>query len=86
MDVDVHRTSSTSLTRTDVLSTSEVAELLGIPRSTVHHLARRGDLPARRVGRRWIFLRDRIAAAVTPLDDPSAWCPNGAPKRSSATH
>jgi excisionase family DNA binding protein len=67
------------LTRTDVLSTSEVAELLGIPRSTVHELARRGDLPARRVGRRWLFLRDRVAAAVTPLDDPGAWSPrNGA--------
>jgi excisionase family DNA binding protein len=67
------------LTRTDVLSTSEVAELLGIPRSTVHELARRGDLPARRVGRRWIFLRDRLAAAIMPLDDPGAWEPrNGA--------
>jgi excisionase family DNA binding protein len=63
------------LTHTDVLSTSEVAELLGIPRSTVHELARRGDLPARRVGRRWIFLRDRLAAAITPLDDPAAWTP-----------
>jgi excisionase family DNA binding protein len=56
-----------------------VAELLGIPRSTVHELARRGDLPARRVGRRWLFLRDRLAAAITPLDDPTAWKPrNGA--------
>lgn len=64
-----------SLTRTDVLSTTEVAELLGIPRSTVHHLARRGDLPARRVGRRWLFLRDRLAAAITPLDEPTAWQP-----------
>jgi excisionase family DNA binding protein len=64
-----------SLTRTDVLSTTEAAELLGIPRSTVHELARRGDLPARRVGRRWIFLRDRLAAAITPLDDPAAWRP-----------
>jgi excisionase family DNA binding protein len=63
------------LTRTDVLSTAEVADLLGIPRSTVHELARRGDLPARRVGRRWLFLRDRLAAAVTPLDDPAAWRP-----------
>jgi excisionase family DNA binding protein len=67
------------LARTDVLSTSEVAELLGIPRSTVHELARRGELPARRVGRRWVFLRDRLAAAITPLDDPAAWKPrNGA--------
>jgi excisionase family DNA binding protein len=56
-----------------------VAELLAIPRSTVHELARRGDLPARRIGRRWLFLRDRIAAAITPPDDPAAWKPrNGA--------
>jgi excisionase family DNA binding protein len=66
----------TPLTRENVLSTSEVADLLGIPRSTVHQLARRGDLPARRVGRRWLFLRDRLAAAVAPLDDPAAWRPN----------
>jgi excisionase family DNA binding protein len=67
------------LTRTDVLSTSDVAELLGIPRSTLHELAPRGELPARRVGRRWLFLRDRLAAAITPLDDPGAWRPrNGA--------
>jgi excisionase family DNA binding protein len=67
------------LTRTDVLSTSEVADLLGIPRSTVHELARRGELPARRVGRRWLFLRDRLAAAIVPLEDPGAWKPrNGA--------
>jgi excisionase family DNA binding protein len=58
-----------------VLSTTEVAELLGIPRSTVHELARRGELAARRVGRRWLFLRDRLAAAITPLDDPNAWRP-----------
>jgi excisionase family DNA binding protein len=64
------------LTRENVLSTSEVADLLGIPRSTVHQLARRGDLPARRVGRRWLFLRDRLAAAVAPLEDPAAWRPN----------
>jgi excisionase family DNA binding protein len=64
------------LTRENVLSTSEVADLLGIPRSTVHQLARRGDLPARRVGRRWLFLRDRLAAAVAPLEDPAAWRPD----------
>ena len=64
-----------TLTRDNILTTTEVAEILGIPRSTVHQLARRGELPARRVGRRWIFLRDRIAAAVAPLDDPGAWRP-----------
>jgi excisionase family DNA binding protein len=69
------------LTRENVLSVKEVAELLGIPRSTVHDLARRGLLPARRVGRRWLFLRNRIEAALMPLDDARAWRPgdrNGA--------
>ncbi|HWH94125.1 MAG TPA: helix-turn-helix domain-containing protein [Baekduia sp.] len=63
------------LTRENVFSTPEVADLLGIPRSTVHQLARRGDLPGRRVGRRSLFLRNRVLAAVTPLDDPAAWRP-----------
>jgi hypothetical protein len=26
-----------------------------------------------RVGRRWLFLRERIAAAIAPLDDPATW-------------
>ena len=64
-----------SLARTDVLSTTEVAELLGIPHSIVYEPARRGYLPARRVGRRWLVLRDWLAAAITPLDDPGAWRP-----------
>lgn len=63
------------LTRDDVLGVRDVAELLGLPRSTVHDLARRGLLPARRVGRRWLFVRDQIEAALMPLDDATAWRP-----------
>jgi excisionase family DNA binding protein len=70
------RSQESSLRRDNVLSTTDVADLLGIPRSTLHQLAGRGDLPARRVGRRWLFLRDRLAAAVAPLDEPAAWRPN----------
>jgi hypothetical protein len=45
----------------------------------VNELARRGDLPVRHVRHRWLFLRDRLAAAITPLDDPTACKPrNGA--------
>jgi excisionase family DNA binding protein len=63
------------LTRDDVLGVRDVAELLGLPRSTVHDLARRGLLPARRIGRRWLFVRDRIEAALKPVDDADAWLP-----------
>jgi excisionase family DNA binding protein len=50
----------TGLTREDVMTASEVAELLHLPVSTVYHLARQGSLPASRLGRTWRFLRPRI--------------------------
>ena len=48
------------LTRSDVLTAAEVAELLQLPLSTVYHLARTGQLPASQLGRTWRFLRPRI--------------------------
>jgi excisionase family DNA binding protein len=48
------------LTRDEVMTASEVADLLHMPVSTVYHLARRGELPARRLGRTWRFLRPRL--------------------------
>jgi excisionase family DNA binding protein len=48
------------LTRADVMTAGEVAELLALPVSTVYHLARQGQLPASRLGRTWRFLRPRI--------------------------
>ena len=48
------------LTREDVMTAGEVAELLALPVSTVYHLARQGPLPACRLGRTWRFLRPRI--------------------------
>jgi excisionase family DNA binding protein len=38
----------------------EVAELLHLPVSTVYYLARRGELPACRLGRTWRFLRPSL--------------------------
>lgn len=52
------------LTREDVLDCREVGELLHLPVSTVLEYARRGLLPGHKLGRRWIFLRDEIEAAV----------------------
>ena len=48
------------LTRAEVMTASEVAELLQLPVSTVYYLARRGEIPASRFGRAWRFLRPRI--------------------------
>ncbi|MGH3262996.1 MAG: helix-turn-helix domain-containing protein [Trebonia sp.] len=48
------------LTRDQVMTAREVAELLKIPVSTVYQLARRGELPASRLGRTWRFLRPRL--------------------------
>jgi excisionase family DNA binding protein len=49
-----------ALTRDEVMTASEVAEFLHLPVSTVYYLARRGELPASRLGRAWRFLRPRI--------------------------
>ncbi len=49
-----------SLTRDEVMTAREVADLLKMPVSTIYQLARRGDLPARRLGRTWRFLRPRL--------------------------
>jgi excisionase family DNA binding protein len=48
------------LTREDVMTAREVADLLALPVSTVYYLARQGQLPASRLGRTWRFLRPRI--------------------------
>jgi excisionase family DNA binding protein len=63
------------LERDNVASLREAAELLHLPRSTVSELARRGQLPARKVGRRWVFLRDLLHAALLPDGHPDAWRP-----------
>lgn len=48
------------LTRDEVMTAAEVADLLHLPVSTVYYLAQRGEIPARRLGRAWRFLRPRI--------------------------
>lgn len=49
-----------SLTRDEVMTAREVSDLLKMPVSTIYQLARRGELPARRLGRTWRFLRPRL--------------------------
>ncbi len=57
------------LTRADVLNAREVAELMGVPKSTVEDWARRGLLPSRKVGRRRFYIRRHIEAVLLAADD-----------------
>lgn len=52
------------LTAADVLDSSEVAELLHIPQSTVEDYGRRDILPSVKIGRRRLFLRSKIEARL----------------------
>jgi excisionase family DNA binding protein len=42
------------------MTASEVADFLHLPVSTVYYLARRGEIPARRLGRTWRFVRPQL--------------------------
>jgi excisionase family DNA binding protein len=53
-------TPRSALTRDDVMTAREVSDFLKLPVSTVYELARRGEIPARRLGRTWRFLRSRL--------------------------
>lgn len=44
----------------DIMTVSEVAEFLKLPRSTVYDYARRGILPSRRLGKHLVFLRPQL--------------------------
>ncbi|MGH3260755.1 MAG: helix-turn-helix domain-containing protein [Trebonia sp.] len=52
------------VTRDEVMTAGEVAELLAIPVSTVYYLARQGQLPHSRLGRTYRFLRPRLEALL----------------------
>ena len=53
-----------SLTAADVMSVSEVAELLHVPKSTVADWARRGIVPSVKIGRRRLYVRRQIEALL----------------------
>jgi excisionase family DNA binding protein len=52
------------LTRDEVMTAPEVAQLLHLPVSTVYLLAARGEIPSSRFGRAYRFLRPRIEALL----------------------
>jgi excisionase family DNA binding protein len=43
-----------------VISAKEAAALIGIHHTTLYEAARRGDIPCRRVGRRFVFVREPL--------------------------
>ena len=68
-----HPTDPEPLTRADVLTATEASALLGIPRSTLYDLARRQELPARQIGRRWIFRKSLLNRATLPQSEADTW-------------
>jgi excisionase family DNA binding protein len=55
---------SRALTRDDILDAGQVADLLGVRRSTVEDWGRRGELPCVRLGKHPRFLRADVEAFV----------------------
>jgi len=49
------------------------SRLLGIPCSTLSTLARRDELPARQIGRRWVLRRSLLEGATLPFSEPDSW-------------
>jgi excisionase family DNA binding protein len=60
--------SSRPLTKADVMRVADVAELLGLPRSTVYQYARENRIPHRRRGRHLMFLRWEVAEWLVAPD------------------
>jgi excisionase family DNA binding protein len=58
-------TEPSRLTADDVMTGREVAALLHMPVSTVEDLARRGDLPSVKVGRRRRYVRQHVEMVLT---------------------
>jgi excisionase family DNA binding protein len=46
----------------EILTLEQVAEMLGVNYKTALYSAQRGDLPGRRVGKRWVFSRAAVLA------------------------
>ena len=51
--------------KTEIMTITEVAELLKIPTSSVYKLAQEGKIPSQKVGRHWRFHRPTIISWVS---------------------
>lgn len=52
------------LTRSELMTAREVAELLAVPVSTVHEWGRKGTLPRVKLGRHVRFIRSHVETAI----------------------
>lgn len=53
----------------DLITAAEAAKLLHLHVKRVQHLARAGQLPATRFGRKWLFSRSKLMASRSPSPD-----------------
>lgn len=51
-----------------VISAKEAAALLGIHLTTLYEAARRGEVPCRIIGRRFVFVRETLIAWMRDTD------------------
>ena len=58
-----------SLTRADLMTATEVADLLGVPISTVRDWGRRGTLPRVKLGRHVRFVRVQVEGVILAASD-----------------
>jgi excisionase family DNA binding protein len=65
-DLDTPR----GLTRAELMTSREVAELLGVPVSTVFEWGRNGTLPRVKLGRHVRFIRAHVEAAILEIEQP----------------
>jgi excisionase family DNA binding protein len=59
-----------SFSREDLLTATEVAEVLRVRRTTALDYMRRGVIPACKIGRRWYSVRSRLDAHLGELFSP----------------
>jgi len=59
------------LTRADLMTAREVADMLGVPVSTVLYWGRTGALPRVKLGRHVRFIRERLERAILAAGDPT---------------
>lgn len=58
------------ITRRDVMTSQQVADLISASKSTIEDWARQGTIPSRKRGRRRLFLRWEVEAWLIAEDQP----------------